>query len=37
VRQALESTPGVPIFQEQVMQLAILAADFSPRGPAERS
>jgi error-prone DNA polymerase len=30
VRQALERTLGVPIFQEQVMQLAILAADFSP-------
>jgi error-prone DNA polymerase len=30
VRQALERTKGVPIFQEQVMQLAILAADFTP-------
>ncbi len=30
VKQALERTLGVPIFQEQVMQLAILAADFSP-------
>ncbi len=30
VRQALSRTLGVPIFQEQVMQLAILAADFSP-------
>jgi len=30
VRQALERTQGVPIFQEQVMQLAILAADFTP-------
>ena len=30
VRQAVERTLGVPIFQEQVMQLAILAADFSP-------
>jgi error-prone DNA polymerase len=30
VRQALERTLGVPIFQEQVMQLAILAADFTP-------
>ena len=30
VRQALERTLGVPIFQEQVMQLAMLAADFSP-------
>ena len=28
-RQALERTCGVPIFQEQVMQLAILAAGFS--------
>ena len=35
VRQALERTLGVPIFQEQVMQLAILAADFSP-GEADR-
>ena len=30
VRHALERTLGVPIFQEQVMQLAILAADFTP-------
>ncbi|WP_090371903.1 error-prone DNA polymerase [Nitrosospira sp. Nl5] len=30
VRTALERTLGVPIFQEQVMQLAILAAGFSP-------
>jgi error-prone DNA polymerase len=30
VRQALERTRGVPIFQEQVMQLAMLAADFTP-------
>jgi error-prone DNA polymerase len=30
VRQALSRTLGVPIFQEQVMQLAMLAADFSP-------
>ncbi len=30
VRPALERTCGVPIFQEQVMQLAILAADFTP-------
>jgi error-prone DNA polymerase len=30
VRQALERTLGVPIFQEQVMQLAMLAADFTP-------
>ena len=29
VRRALERTLGVPIFQEQVMQLAMLAADFS--------
>jgi error-prone DNA polymerase len=30
VRQALERTLGVPIFQEQVMQLAMVAADFTP-------
>jgi error-prone DNA polymerase len=30
VQEALERTLGVPIFQEQVMQLAILAADFTP-------
>jgi len=30
VEQALKRTLGVPIFQEQVMQLAILAADFTP-------
>ena len=30
VHQALARTLGVPIFQEQVMQLAILAADFTP-------
>ena len=30
VRQALARTRGVPIFQEQVMQLAMLAADFTP-------
>jgi error-prone DNA polymerase len=30
VKKALERTLGVPIFQEQVMQLAILAADFTP-------
>jgi error-prone DNA polymerase len=30
VQQALERTKGVPIFQEQVMQLAVLAADFTP-------
>jgi error-prone DNA polymerase len=30
VKQVLERTLGVPIFQEQVMQLAIKAAGFSP-------
>jgi error-prone DNA polymerase len=30
VRKVLERTLGVPIFQEQVMQLAIAAAGFSP-------
>ncbi len=30
VERALSRTLGVPIFQEQVMQLAILAADFTP-------
>jgi error-prone DNA polymerase len=30
IRQALERTLGVPIFQEQVMQIAIMAAGFSP-------
>ena len=30
VEKALSRTLGVPIFQEQVMQLAILAADFTP-------
>jgi len=30
IRQALSRTKGVPIFQEQVMQIAILAADFTP-------
>jgi len=30
VKEALERTLGVPIFQEQVMQLAILAAQFTP-------
>ena len=35
VKQALERTLGVPIFQEQVMQLAILAADFTP-GEADK-
>jgi error-prone DNA polymerase len=30
MRKALERTLGVPIFQEQVMQVAILAAGFTP-------
>ena len=30
VRKVLERTLGVPIFQEQVMQLAMVAADFTP-------
>ncbi len=30
VRAVLERTLGVPIFQEQVMQLAVVAADFTP-------
>jgi error-prone DNA polymerase len=30
VRKVLERTCGVPIFQEQAMQLAIVAADFTP-------
>ena len=30
IRHALERTLGVPIFQEQVMQIAIFAADFTP-------
>ena len=30
VREALERTLGVPIFQEQVMQLAVQAAGFTP-------
>ncbi len=30
VRQVLERTYGVPIFQEQVMQLAVVAAGFTP-------
>jgi error-prone DNA polymerase len=30
VQKALERTLGVPIFQEQVMQLAIVAAGFTP-------
>ena len=35
VRAVLERTLGVPIFQEQAMQLAIVAAGFSP-GEADR-
>jgi error-prone DNA polymerase len=35
VKTVLERTLGVPIFQEQVMQLAIVAAGFSP-GEADR-
>jgi error-prone DNA polymerase len=35
VRSVLERTLGVPIFQEQVMQLAIVAAGFSP-GEADK-
>ncbi|MDA8456116.1 error-prone DNA polymerase [Acidovorax sp. GBBC 3334] len=30
LRPALERTLGVPIFQEQVMQIAMIAADFTP-------
>jgi error-prone DNA polymerase len=30
IRQILERTSGVPIFQEQVMQLAVVAAEFTP-------
>ncbi|MGH6612396.1 MAG: error-prone DNA polymerase, partial [Burkholderiaceae bacterium] len=30
LKQVLERTKGVPIFQEQVMQLAIVAAEFTP-------
>jgi len=30
IRQALEKTLGVPIFQEQVMKLAVVAAGFTP-------
>lgn len=30
VKEALERTYGVPIFQEQVMQIAMRAADFTP-------
>jgi error-prone DNA polymerase len=35
VRQVLARTLGVPIFQEQVMQLAVVAAGFTP-GEADR-
>jgi error-prone DNA polymerase len=35
IRPALERTLGVPIFQEQVMQIAMLAADFTG-GEADR-
>ncbi len=35
VREVLARTLGVPIFQEQVMQLAVVAAGFSP-GEADR-
>jgi error-prone DNA polymerase len=35
VREVLERTLGVPIFQEQVMKLAVVAAGFSP-GEADR-
>ncbi len=35
VKKVLERTLGVPIFQEQVMQLAVVAADFTP-GEADR-
>ncbi|HEX9276807.1 MAG TPA: error-prone DNA polymerase, partial [Casimicrobiaceae bacterium] len=35
VRDVLERTLGVPIFQEQVMQLAVVAADFTP-GESDR-
>ena len=35
VRQVLERTLGVPLFQEQVMQLAVVAAGFTP-GEADR-
>ena len=30
LNEALERTLGIPIFQEQVMQIAIIAADFTP-------
>src|SRR5262245_66319061 len=35
VKAVLERTLGVPIFQEQVMQLAVVAAGFTP-GEADR-
>jgi error-prone DNA polymerase len=35
VREVLDRTLGVPIFQEQVMQLAVVAAGFTP-GEADR-
>jgi error-prone DNA polymerase len=35
VKEVLERTLGVPIFQEQVMQLAVVAAGFTP-GEADR-
>ena len=35
LRPALERTKGIPIFQEQVMQIAMLAADFTA-GEADR-
>ncbi len=35
VRKVLERTLGIPIFQEQVMQLAVVAAGFTP-GEADR-
>jgi len=35
VKKALERTLGVPIFQEQVMELAVVAAGFTP-GEADR-
>jgi error-prone DNA polymerase len=33
LRAVFERTLGVPLFQEQVMQLAIVAADFTPARP----
>jgi error-prone DNA polymerase len=35
LKPALERTKGVPIFQEQVMQIAMIAADFTP-GEADK-